>query len=98
LDAAAGTTMIVCIVNIMKNPRPKKESGPRQVLWAEAQQRLSAKKLAKIFDYDVAYRGRPAYIRRDNGPEFISGKREQWAQKHQIELKFRQPGNPPSMV
>lgn len=33
-------------------------------------------------------------IRVDNGPEFISQKRDQWCKEHQITLAFIQPGKP----
>lgn len=36
----------------------------------------------------------PAYIRCDNGPEFISVRLENWARENQVELKFIQPGKP----
>lgn len=33
-------------------------------------------------------------IRCDNGSEYISGALKSWAEKHLIELKYIQPGNP----
>ena len=77
----------VRIINIM-------DEGSRRALWTEAHNSISAKKLIQILDHTVAYRGKPAYIRCDNGPEFISQKLEMWAEKEHIELKFIQPGKP----
>ena len=42
----------------------------------------------------IEWRGKPAAIRSDNGPEYISRTVKEWAGKHGIELKFIQPGNP----
>ena len=70
------------------------DENSRRALWTEAHQSISAKKLIEILDKVVEYRGKPAYIRCDNGPEFISQKLEKWAEKKQIELKFIQPGKP----
>ncbi len=77
----------VRIINIM-------DEGSRRALWTEAHQSISGKKLTEILDRVIDYRGKPAYIRCDNGPEFVSQKLEAWAQKHQIELRFIQPGKP----
>lgn len=77
----------VRIINIM-------DEGSRRALWTEAHHSISAKKLITVLDKVVEYRGKPAYIRCDNGPEFISQKLECWAAKHQIELRFIQPGKP----
>jgi len=75
------------IINLM-------DEGSRKALWTEAHHSISARKLVQILDQVIDYRGKPAYLRCDNGPEFISQKLEQWADKHQIELKFIQPGKP----
>ena len=75
------------IINIM-------DEGSRRALWTEAHNSISAKKLIEILDHILEYRGKPAYIRCDNGPEFISQKLGLWAASHGIELRFIQPGKP----
>ena len=75
------------IINIM-------DEGSRKALWTEAYRSITAKTLTKVLDKVVEYRGKPKYIRCDNGPEFISNQLAQWADKHHIELKFIQPGKP----
>jgi len=75
------------IINIM-------DECSRKALWTEAYRSITAKTLTSVLDKVVEYRGKPRYIRCDNGPEFISKELAQWAEKHQIELKFIQPGKP----
>jgi len=77
----------VRIINIM-------DEKSRLALWTEAHRSISAKTLIEVLDKVVEYRGRPKYIRCDNGPEFISQKLAQWAADNQVELKFIQPGKP----
>ena len=66
----------------------------RKALWTEARESLPAKDLTNILDQIVAWRGIPAYIRCDNGPEFISDKLAGWAKDNSVELRFIQPGKP----
>lgn len=75
------------IINVM-------DEYSRKALWTEAYSSISAKTLVEVLDQVVECRGVPAYIRCDNGPEFISDRLEKWAADHQIELKFIQPGKP----
>ena len=75
------------VINIM-------DEGSRKALWTEAYRSISAKTLTNVLDKVVEYRGKPKYIRCDNGPEFISNQLAQWVDKHGIELKFIQPGKP----
>ena len=77
----------VRIVNVM-------DEGSRRALWTEAFDSISARTLLTVLDQVVNYRGRPAYIRCDNGPEFISRKLRSWAEGNGIELRFIQPGKP----
>lgn len=74
----------VRIINIM-------DECSRKALWTEARESLPAKGLTDILDQVVAWRGVPAYIRCDNGPEFISDKLAQWAETNHVELRFIQP-------
>ena len=77
----------VRIINIM-------DECSRKALWTEAHSSISAKTLTDILDKIIQWRGKPAYIRCDNGPEFISHKLQQWAENNEIELRFIQPGKP----
>ena len=77
----------VRIINIM-------DECSRKALWTEAYSSISAKTLIEVLDKVVEWRGRPAYIRCDNGPEFISTKLEEWAAENKVELRFIQPGKP----
>lgn len=75
------------IINIM-------DESSRKALWTEAHKSISSNKLIDVLDKIVAWRGRPAYMRCDNGPEFISEKLRKWADDKRIEIKHTQPGKP----
>ena len=66
----------------------------RRSLWVEACKNIKANKLVEILDNLLAMRGKPAYIRTDNGPEFISDKLKEWTQAHGVEHRFIQAGKP----
>jgi putative transposase len=42
----------------------------------------------------IEWRGKPDSIRVDNGPEYVSGKLVEWAEKRNICLQYIQPGKP----
>lgn len=77
----------VRIINVM-------DECSRKALWTEAHTNISAKTLVEVLDKIIEWRGKPSYIRCDNGPEFISKKLEEWAIDNKIELRFIQPGKP----
>lgn len=66
----------------------------RRALWTTAHTSISATKLISVLDRLVAWRGAPAYIRCDNGPEFIANRLKAWADRHGIDLRYIQPGKP----
>ena len=60
----------------------------------EADLSLPSERVIRTLDRIIEWRGKPAAIRCDNGPEYISGKIKDWAEKHQIDIAYIQPGNP----
>ena len=66
----------------------------REGLGIEAGFSLPAVRVIRALDQIIEWRGKPDSLRCDNGPEFISQNLEQWADKHNIQLEFIQPGNP----
>jgi putative transposase len=60
----------------------------------EADWSITAGKLTDVLDKIIDQRGKPAYIRCGNGPEFISQHLLKWAEDKKIELRFIQPGKP----
>jgi putative transposase len=51
-------------------------------------------RVIRSLDQVIEWRGKPAAIRCDNGPEYISGALLGWAEKLCIKIDFIQPGNP----
>ena len=66
----------------------------REVLAIEADLSLPTLRLLRTLEYLKEFRGLPAMIRVDNGPEFISHKLDIWCKEHNIQLTFIQPGKP----
>lgn len=66
----------------------------REALWIEVDTSLPAARVIRVLENLAAWRGYPDSIRMDNGPEFISGLLERWADEHHVQLNFIQPGKP----
>lgn len=66
----------------------------RESLAVEVDTSLPTLRVIRVLDRLVTERGKPANIRCDNGPEFISHKLEQWCTENKITLQFIQPGKP----
>lgn len=77
----------VRVINIM-------DEHSRKALWTEAHRSICATMLTQVLNLVAEWRGYPAYIRCDNGPEFISEKLRQWAEDKGVEIKFIQAGKP----
>lgn len=66
----------------------------RKVLLSFAATSIKARKLVKLLQELITQKGKPAYIRCDNGPEFISQVLEKFAEENGIEISFSQPSKP----
>ena len=55
---------------------------------------LPAERVTRCLDQIIEWRGQPSMIRVDNGPEYVSSKLVNWAEKHRITLCYIQPGKP----
>ncbi|MDV2808996.1 integrase core domain-containing protein, partial [Klebsiella pneumoniae] len=56
--------------------------------------RISGVQVTRILDSIALFRGYPATIRTDQGPEFTCRALDQWAFEHGVELRLIQPGKP----
>jgi len=66
----------------------------RQALGVEADLSLPAGRVIRALEQMIEWRGKPAAIRCDNGPEYISGALLTWAERRGIRITFIQPGKP----
>ena len=66
----------------------------REGLGIEVDFSLPAARVVRTLDQIIEWRGKPAAIRVDNGPEYVSGTLAVWAEKRGIVLWFIQPGKP----
>lgn len=66
----------------------------REALAIEVDLSLPSLRVTRVLDRVAAWRGYPKKMRMDNSPEFISVTLANWAEEHNIELEFIQPGKP----
>ena len=66
----------------------------REVLSIEIDLNLQARRIIRTLDRIALWRGYPAKLRVDNGPELTSVLMAEWAETHGITLEFIQPGKP----
>jgi putative transposase len=55
---------------------------------------LPSARVIRALEQIIEWRGQPNVIRCDNGPEYISGALNQWAQQRGIRINYIQPGKP----
>lgn len=63
----------------------------REALTMEIDLNIPDQRVVRVLDRIVANRG---YPRMDNGPELVSLRLAQWAEKHGVALEFIKPGKP----
>ena len=66
----------------------------REGLGIEADLSLPSARVIRSLEQIIEWRGRPAVIRCDNGPEYVSEALRDWARSHDIRLEHIQPGKP----
>jgi putative transposase len=66
----------------------------RESLAIEVDTSLPSLRVIRVLERLITHRGKPANIRTDNGPEFVSHLLQQWCVKNTITLQYIQPGKP----
>jgi putative transposase len=66
----------------------------REALGIEVDFSLPSERIIRALEQVIEWRGSPAVIRCDNGPENISGLIQAWADRSGIRLDYIQPGKP----
>lgn len=66
----------------------------RECLTIDVDRSLPSKRVIRALEQVIEWRGKPAALRCDNGPEYISGEMVNWANQNQITLLYIQPGKP----
>jgi putative transposase len=66
----------------------------REGLGIEIDINLPAQRITRVLDRIAAWRGYPQRLRLDNGPELVSVAMAEWAENHDVQLAFTQPGKP----
>jgi putative transposase len=66
----------------------------REALAIEVDTTLPAARVVRVLERIAAWRGYPAKLRLDNGPELVSVAMAEWAEENGVVLEFIQPGKP----
>lgn len=66
----------------------------REALGIEIDFSLPAGRVIRALEQIIEWRGKPAAVRCDNGPENISALVQRWAEQRQIRIDYIQPGKP----
>jgi putative transposase len=70
------------------------EQGVRIINIIDECYSITGKILIQVLEKVITWRGKPSYIRCDNGPEFICQEIKDWAEQQGIEIRHIQPGKP----
>ena len=66
----------------------------REALAIDVDFSLPALRVIRSLEQVIEWRGKPATLRCDNRPEYISGELQRWAEQHGIRIEYIQPGKP----
>jgi putative transposase len=66
----------------------------RESLAIEVATSIRARGVVAVLDHVIGERGAPAYLRSDNGPEFVAHAVRQWVRVQQVQTAYIEPGSP----
>lgn len=66
----------------------------REALAIDVDFSLPSLRVIRSLEQVIEWRGKPAVLRCDNGPEYISGELQRWAEQQGIRIEYIQPGKP----
>ncbi len=66
----------------------------RECLAIDVNRRIKGPDVVEVLRYLFAIRGCPAYIRSDNGPEFVSKAVQKWLENSGVDTLYVAPGSP----
>ena len=66
----------------------------RECLGLDVKRRFKANDVVVVLERLIGERGKPAYVRSDNGPEFVAKDVSRWADGKGIQLVRSEPGSP----
>jgi len=73
---------------------PVVDEYTRECLCIEVERSITAKEVVKTLAALFAHRGEPAFIRSDNGPEFIAKAVKRWLEVSGVRTLYIEPGSP----
>ena len=80
--------------NIWELPTNIIDDFNREVLAIEPAISIPTERVIRVLNQVIELKGKPQFIRVDNGPEFVSKKLKAWSDCHEIKLRFIEPGKP----
>jgi putative transposase len=66
----------------------------RESLSIETRTSIKSRAVIEVLERLTGERGAPAYLRSDNGPEFVAGRVREWLLQKQINTLYIKPGSP----
>ena len=73
---------------------PVVDEFTRECLVIEVERSITAQDVVQTLDYLFRVHGEPAYIRSDNGPEFVATAVKQWLASSGVKTLYIEPGSP----
>lgn len=70
------------------------DEGVREALAIEVDTSLPAKRVVRVLERLAEWRGVPAAVRMDNGPELIATEFVAWCERRGVQPRYIQPGKP----